>query len=83
MLLMVLPPFQRLSPVLSRTRLFASLGAERVLNLTVPIVDQQHGATVEAESFESVDDFGQRVDLGEQNWDLVDEETFAIVQERG
>lgn len=83
MLLMVPPPFQRLSPVLSRTRLLASLGNERILDLTIPIVDQQHGATVETEPLESVDNSGQGVDLGKQNWDLVDEETLAVVEEGG
>jgi hypothetical protein len=78
---MVLPPLQRLSPLLPGTRLLAGLGDERILNLLVPIVDQQHRATIETISLEAIDDFGQRVDLGEQNRDLMNQETLAVVQE--
>ena len=49
----------------------------------VSVVDQEHGAAIEAVPLESIDDFSQRVDLGEQNGDLVDQKTFAVVQKRG
>jgi hypothetical protein len=81
MLLMVLP-LQRLSSLLPGTRLLAGLGDEHVLNLIISIVDQKHRTAVEAIPFEAIDDFGQRVDLGEQDWDLMDQKALAVVQER-
>ena len=72
MFLMALPPFQRLSSLLPGTRLFAGLRDEHVLDLAISVVSQQHRATIETEPFELIDDFGQRINLGEQDWDLMD-----------
>ena len=65
-------PLQRHSPPASRNSVAHRSGNEHTLNLVISTVDQRQRVTGETTPHEKIDDFGQRVGLGEQIWDLMD-----------
>jgi hypothetical protein len=37
----------------------------------IPVIDEQEAATIKAETFEAIDNTGERIDLAKDAWDLI------------
>lgn len=75
------PTLERLTAFAAGRRPLEDRGAQDVLGPAVAVVDHEQAAAVEPVALESIDDARERIELAEDDGDLVGEEPLAVVQE--